>query len=374
MVKQTVNQDEPNVYHLFYGDEHGSPGHGPDLLRVPRRGARAWPAPGMVHRIVWRVALARGARVLARAPARRRRRRSSATGESLLFADPEGLGTSCSSARARDEPLRAARRRSRPSTRCRASRACAPTAPTRCAASGCSGETLGFKRAQRRALGGARRAARRLLRLRPGAAGDQPPPGRGHRAPRRLRGARARTSRRGACASRSAGARPTPVIDRFYFKSVYFREPSGVLFEIATIGPGFAVDEDEQHLGERLSLPPASSRCASGSSESSRRCPTRRRGGWREPAASRTSAFGRLRGQPRAEARRGRPGLGRLAHVQRGGADTYHAGPRRELDRRPVGAAHARRHGRRRRVADVRRVRGERASISRSPGAAPSGR
>jgi len=53
-----------------------------------------------------------------------------------------------------------------------------------------------------------------------------------------------------------AGARPTPVIDRFYFRSVYFREPSGVLFEIATIGPGFAVDEDGAHLGERLSLPP----------------------------------------------------------------------------------------------------------------------
>jgi glyoxalase family protein len=53
-----------------------------------------------------------------------------------------------------------------------------------------------------------------------------------------------------------AGARPTPVIDRFYFRSVYFREPSGVLFELATIGPGFDADEDPQHLGERLSLPP----------------------------------------------------------------------------------------------------------------------
>jgi glyoxalase family protein len=46
------------------------------------------------------------------------------------------------------------------------------------------------------------------------------------------------------------------VIDRFYFRSIYFREPSGVLFEIATIGPGFAVDEPPEHLGERLSLPP----------------------------------------------------------------------------------------------------------------------
>jgi glyoxalase family protein len=54
----------------------------------------------------------------------------------------------------------------------------------------------------------------------------------------------------------AAGARPTEVIDRFYFRSVYFFEPSGVLCEIATIGPGFGVDEDESHLGERLSLPP----------------------------------------------------------------------------------------------------------------------
>jgi glyoxalase family protein len=54
-----------------------------------------------------------------------------------------------------------------------------------------------------------------------------------------------------------AGAHPTPVIDRFYFKSVYFREPSGVLFELATIGPGFATDEPADKLGERLSLPPA---------------------------------------------------------------------------------------------------------------------
>jgi glyoxalase family protein len=53
-----------------------------------------------------------------------------------------------------------------------------------------------------------------------------------------------------------AGHRPTPVIDRFYFKSIYFREPNGILFELATLGPGFATDEDSEHLGERLSLPP----------------------------------------------------------------------------------------------------------------------
>jgi len=52
------------------------------------------------------------------------------------------------------------------------------------------------------------------------------------------------------------GSRPTPVIDRFWFKSVYFPEPGGVLFELATEGPGFAVDEDPAHLGELLVLPP----------------------------------------------------------------------------------------------------------------------
>ncbi len=53
-----------------------------------------------------------------------------------------------------------------------------------------------------------------------------------------------------------AGRRPTPVIDRFWFKSVYFLEPGGVLFEVATDGPGFGVDEDRARLGESLVLPP----------------------------------------------------------------------------------------------------------------------
>ncbi len=54
----------------------------------------------------------------------------------------------------------------------------------------------------------------------------------------------------------AAGARPTPVIDRFWFQSVYFKEPGGVLFELATDGPGFGVDEAPAHLGEKLVLPP----------------------------------------------------------------------------------------------------------------------
>lgn len=53
-----------------------------------------------------------------------------------------------------------------------------------------------------------------------------------------------------------AGRRPTPFIDRFWFTSVYFMEPGGVLFELATDGPGFGRDEDPAHLGEQLILPP----------------------------------------------------------------------------------------------------------------------
>ena len=49
---------------------------------------------------------------------------------------------------------------------------------------------------------------------------------------------------------------PTPVLDRNYFTSIYFREPGGVLFEVATAGPGVTIDEDKEHLGEALKLPP----------------------------------------------------------------------------------------------------------------------
>lgn len=53
-----------------------------------------------------------------------------------------------------------------------------------------------------------------------------------------------------------AGVRPTPQIDRFWFKSVYFKEPGGALFELATDGPGFDRDEEQEKLGEKLILPP----------------------------------------------------------------------------------------------------------------------
>ena len=54
----------------------------------------------------------------------------------------------------------------------------------------------------------------------------------------------------------SPEAHPTPVIDRYYFRSIYFREPGGILFELATDGPGFTTDEPLETLGEKLALPP----------------------------------------------------------------------------------------------------------------------
>jgi glyoxalase family protein len=59
-----------------------------------------------------------------------------------------------------------------------------------------------------------------------------------------------------AARARAQGLRPTEPIDRLYFRSVYFREPGGVLFEIATDGPGFTVDEPKESLGTLLRLPP----------------------------------------------------------------------------------------------------------------------
>ena len=55
---------------------------------------------------------------------------------------------------------------------------------------------------------------------------------------------------------RSIGIQTSGIIDRYYFRSIYFREPNGILFELATDGPGFTVDEPLEQLGERLALPP----------------------------------------------------------------------------------------------------------------------
>ena len=105
MVKRTVNQDEPNVYHLFYGDEHGSPGMDLTFFEYPGA-ARGIAGAGMIHRIVWRVASPQSLefwheRLTERGVSCER------TDDSLLFVDPEGLEHELVHSDAQDEPLSA---------------------------------------------------------------------------------------------------------------------------------------------------------------------------------------------------------------------------------------------------------------------------
>jgi glyoxalase family protein len=250
MVKKTVNQDDPSVYHLFYADEQGNPGSDITFFEfpgVPRGRAGA----GMVHRIVWRVAstdaLDFWAKRLGDAGIATERE-----GHSLRFADPEGLGHELLVAQVRDQPLIADH----------------PEVPSEVA-------LQGFHAARAYSVDPERSAPllERLEFERSADAWEARGQQRGglwhYDAPPAEPGLQgAGTVHHIAWASEmddhmawreraiEGGARPTPEIDRFWFKSIYFREPSGVLFEVATLGPGFGVDEDPEHLGEKLILPP----------------------------------------------------------------------------------------------------------------------
>jgi glyoxalase family protein len=251
LVKKTVNQDSPTVYHLFFADEEGDPGADLTFFEYPGA-ALGRPGAGMVHRIVWRVGAPESldfweGRLGAHDIDVRRE------GDSLRFADPEGLDHELFVADVPDAPLIAdhpevPRELALQGFHAVRAYAAAPEASTGLL------EALEFEATD----GGweARGSERGGLYV------FDPPP-----AERPVQGAG--SVHHVAWASTieehmewrdkaiAAGARPTPEIDRFYFKSIYFREPSGVLFEIATMGPGFTVDEPLEHLGEKLSLPPA---------------------------------------------------------------------------------------------------------------------
>jgi glyoxalase family protein len=252
LVKKTVNQDDPTVYHLFYADEKGSPGSDITFFEYP--GARRGRAgAGMVHRIVWRVA---SEQALDFWEERLRAEGSpvSRDGTRLRFSDPEELGLELVVDDSGDEPLIADH----------------PEVPAELALQG-----FDAVRAYSPDPEASRRFLEQSLDFAP--KGDTTFESRG-----KERGSfyvydEARepgvggggTVHHVAWASPleeheawrqrvlEGGATPTPVIDRFYFRSIYFREPSGVLFEIATIGPGFTADEPLESLGERLSLPPS---------------------------------------------------------------------------------------------------------------------
>jgi glyoxalase family protein len=252
LVKKTVNQDDPTVYHLFYADEKGSPGS--DLTFFEYPGARQGRhGAGMVHTVVFRVgsedAIAFWADRLGaegidveRSPG------------GLRFADPEGIGLEFRVVQTDDEPLIADH----------------PEIPGELALQGFDGV-----RAYSIEPEASRRFLEETLAFAPREGGDWEVRGeqRGswyayEKAPPERGFGGAGTVHHVAWASpldehdawreqvAKTGAHPTPVIDRFYFRSIYFREPSGVLFEIATIGPGFTADEPLESLGEHLSLPP----------------------------------------------------------------------------------------------------------------------
>jgi glyoxalase family protein len=242
LVKKTVNQDDPTVYHLFYADEAGSAGADITFFEYPGSPpGRA--GDGMVHRIVFRVASEEALDFWAE------RARGERNYGSVLIHDPEGLALELVVDNSGDEPLIADH----------------PEIPRELALRGFAGVRAYSSDYGRSAMflwglgftpgwecRGDRRGSFYVY--------DDAPEARG------LPGAG--TVHHVAWASTmddheawrdkvaSIGGQPTPVIDRFYFRSIYFREPSGVLFEIATLGPGFTSDEPLETLGEHLSLPP----------------------------------------------------------------------------------------------------------------------
>ena len=253
MVKKTVNQDDPTVYHLFYADEQGAPGSDITFFEYPgatpgRAGA------GMIHRITWRVSSEQAIDFWEERLSTREVVTERSEGR-LGFDDPEGLNLELAVVANGDQPLRARH----------------PEIPEEHALLGFDSvraytqDPLASEPLLESALGFAPSTATSSWTIR----GEQ----RGSlyhydRAPAQGGLSGAGTVHHIAWASQmdeigewreraiAGGAQPTPIIDRFWFRSVYFREPSGVLFEIATLGPGFAVDESHEELGEKLVLPP----------------------------------------------------------------------------------------------------------------------
>jgi glyoxalase family protein len=252
LVKKSVNQDDPTVYHLFYGDDEGAPGNDITFFEYP--GARQGKAgAGMVHTVGWRVASPEAVDFW-----EGRLADEGVAGEryedgAFAFHDPEGLRHALIPGESQDAPLIADH----------------PEVPKEFALQGFDGV-----RAYTASPEQSRRFLEDTLEFEPhGEIGwevrgehrgglylydeseERGVPGAGtvhHVAWASPMDEHEGWQRRVA----ESGASPTPVIDRFYFKSIYFREPSGVLFEIATIGPGFTADEPLETLGERLSLPP----------------------------------------------------------------------------------------------------------------------
>ena len=252
LTAKTVNQDDTSVYHLFYGDELARPGA--DLTFFEYPGAvPGRPGAGMVHRVVWRVGSAQALDFWAE--------RLSAEGAEveredarLRFADFEGLGHELVVDASGDAPLIADH----------------PEIPAEMALHGFegvraySGAPAGTSAMLERLLG-ARRREDGAFELRGDRRGglialDEPPVERGRQSAGTVHHVAWSTTdaEQGAWLERlnTAGVPNSGIIDRHYFHSLYFREPGGVLFELATVEPGFTVDGPVEELGRRIILPP----------------------------------------------------------------------------------------------------------------------
>jgi len=250
LVKKTVNQDNPTVYHLFFADEEGDAGS--DLTFFEYPGAPAGrPGAGMVHRIVWRVASTEALDFWAERLGANGTE-STREGDGLVFSDPEGLEHELLVVEVPDQPLIADHPEVPGEVALQGFHAVRAYAASPDDSTGLL-EALEFEQVTGGwEARGEQRGGRYLFDQAPSERGLQGAGSVHHVAwastPEQLLDWREKAL--------AGGAQPTPEIDRFYFRSIYFREPSGVLFEIATLGPGFTVDEPLESLGEKLSLPP----------------------------------------------------------------------------------------------------------------------
>ena len=251
LVAKTVNQDDPSVYHLFYASETGKPGSELTFFEYPGA-VPGRPGAGMVHRIISRVgspeALDFWTKRLEGEGIGVQR-----DGDRLRFDDFEGLGHELVVSDA-DEPLRAEH----------------PEVPQEFALGGFDGvraytsDPAQSGRLLEGVLGGeaAGDAAWELRGERRGStiSYDAAPPEPGHQSAGTVHhvawGTTVEEHPKWLDHLAESGVRSTPIIDRFYFHSIYFREPSGVLFEVADDGPGFTVDGPVAELGSKIILPP----------------------------------------------------------------------------------------------------------------------
>jgi glyoxalase family protein len=252
LVAKSVNQDDPTVYHLFFSDESGDPGADITFFEYPgsRRGRAG---AGMVHTVVWRVrseaALAFWEGRLAGAGAHGRREGAEVRGE-----DPEGLAHAIVVEASADPPLTAEH----------------PEIPPEMALVGFDGvRAYGSDPEQSRHLlesvMGAKPVGEHRWELRGERRGgtitiEPAPPVRGVPGAGTVHhvawGTTVTDHPRWLARLDELGVRNSGVIDRHYFHSIYFREPGGVLFELADDAPGFTVDSPVAELGTRIILPP----------------------------------------------------------------------------------------------------------------------